>query len=137
MKLIFFTVLIGMCMFFFILSIVCVCLFVLFFLLNGFLEHSDSFCLSLSPHTEPFHFFVMLLKVFISFLSMSMVYLKLPFEYIKGVYVFLVIATASPSNKKIFSNEFLNELKDEIVGKLQRDQFSDKSMYYRLSLHFL
>ena len=81
MKLIFFTVLIGMCMFFFILSIVCVCFFVLFFLLNGFLEHSDSFCLSLSPHTEPFHFFVMLLKVFISFLSMSMVYLKLPFEY--------------------------------------------------------
>ena len=137
MKLIFFTVLIGMCMFFFMLSIVCVCLFVLLFLLNGFLEHSDSFCLSLSPHTEPFHFFVMLLKVFISFLSMSMVYLKLPFEYIKGVYVFLVIATAAPSNKKIFSDEFLNELKDGIVGKLQRDQFSDKSMYYRLSLHFL
>ena len=137
MKLIFFTVLIGMCMFFFILSIVCVCLFVLLFLLNGFLEHSDSFCLSLSTHTEPFHFFVMLLKVFISFLSMSMVYLKLPFEYIKGVYVFLVIATAAPSNKKIFSDEFLNELKDGIVGKLQRDQFSDKSMYYRLSLHFL
>ena len=79
----------------------------------------------------------MLLKVFISFLSMSMVYLKLPFEYIKGVYVFLVIATAAPSNKKIFSDEFLNELKDGIVGKLQRDQFSDKSMYYRLSLHFL
>ena len=137
MRLIFFTVLIGMCMFFFILSIVCVCLFVLLFLLNGFLEHSDSFCLSLSTHTEPFHFFVMLLKVFISFLSMSMVYLKLPFEYIKGVYVFLVIATAAPSNKKIFSDEFLNELKDGIVGKLQRDQFSDKSMYYRLSLHFL
>ena len=137
MRLIFFTVLIGMCMFFFILSIVCVCLFVLLFLLNGFLEHSDSFCLSLATHTEPFHFFVMLLKVFISFLSMSMVYLKLPFEYIKGVYVFLVIATAAPSNKKIFSDEFLNELKDGIVGKLQRDQFSDKSMYYRLSLHFL
>ena len=137
MRLILFTVLIGMCMFFFILSIVCVCLFVLLFLLNGFLEHSDSFCLSLSTHTEPFHFFVMLLKVFISFLSMSMVYLKLPFEYIKGVYVFLVIATAAPSNKKIFSDEFLNELKDGIVGKLQRDQFSDKSMYYRLSLHFL
>ena len=137
MRLIFFTVLIGMCMFFFILSIVCVCLFVLLFLLNGFLEHSDSFCLSLSTHTEPFHFFVMLLKVFISFLSMSMVYLKLPFEYIKGVYVFLVIATAAPSNKKIFSDEFLNELKDGIVGKLQRNQFSDKSMYYRLSLHFL
>ena len=66
-----------------------------------------------------------------------MVYLKLPLEYITYVYIFLVIATAAPSNKKIFSDEFLNELKDEIVGKLQQDQFSDKSMHYCLSLHSL
>ena len=50
-------------------------------------------------------------------------------EYITMVLIFLVIATAAPSNKKIFSDEFLNELKDEIVGKSQRDEFSDKSMY--------
>ena len=50
-------------------------------------------------------------------------------EYITMVLIILVIATAAPSNKKIFSDEFLNELKDEIVGKLQRDEFSDKSMY--------
>ena len=50
-------------------------------------------------------------------------------EYITMVLIFLVIATAAPSNKKIFSDEFLNELKNKIVGKLQRDEFSDKSMY--------
>ena len=40
-------------------------------------------------------------------------------EYITMVLIFLVIATAAPSNKKIFSDEFLNELKDEIVGKVR------------------
>ena len=57
-------------------------------------------------------------------------------EYNTYVLIILVIATAVPSNKKIFSDEFLNELKDEVVGKLQRDQFPDKSMYYHLSLRF-
>ena len=47
------------------------------------------------------------------------------------VSIFLVIAAAAPSNKKIFSNEFLNELKNEFVGKLQQGKFSDKSTYDR------
>ena len=52
-----------------------------------------------------------------------MVYLKLLLGYIEDVSLFLVIATAAPSNKKIFSDEFLNKLKNELVGTLKRDQF--------------
>ena len=47
------------------------------------------------------------------------------------VSIFLVIAAAAPSNKKIFSDEFLYELKNEFVGKLQQGEFSDKSTYDR------
>ena len=105
-------------------------------MLNGHLKHSKSFCLLLSPDTDSFQFFcnVVSKKICVFF---SLVYLKLLLEYITYVSIFVVIATAAPSNKKIFSDEFLNELRDEIVGKLQRDQFSDESMYYCLSLHSL
>lgn len=95
----------------------------------------ESFCLSLSLDSDLSQFiFYVIQRIYV---FSSMVYLKLLLGYIEDVSLFLVIATAAPSNKKIFSDEFLNKLKNELVGTLKRDQFQEKSMYYCLSLHSL